>query len=252
VLWAPGDVGAVRETVALFGVGALLVWSPFASMRWFRKLQALPPADEAARLSVYRRMQRRQAQRVVTAGVALLLLGAGLHSAGLLPGRLPLSEWMWSTTSVSLWVAYIAFILIAQTIVLAVRGRLPGLRRLAPMLPRTRAERLVWLGCSVGAGVSEEIWYRGMLPVAILTAFPHLDYAAVLWLQALLFGIAHIYQRVLGIIGTTVLGYVFGMLVLATGTIWLAVVIHVVIDARFAALPSRVWQQLSVVADRDT
>lgn len=244
MLWAPGDVGAVRETIALVGVGALLLYSPFASLRWYRKLQQLPPADESARLAVYRRMQRRQVRRVVTAAVGLLLLGAGVHSAGLLTGRLPRRESMWGTTSVTLWVVYLAVILVAQTIVLAVRGRLPGLRRLAPMLPRTRSERLVWVGCSIGAGVSEEIWYRGMLPIAILTAFPHLRYGVVLLLQAVLFGVAHVYQRVLGVIGTSVLGYLFGLLVLATGSLWLVVVIHVVIDVRFAALPGRVWQRL--------
>jgi membrane protease YdiL (CAAX protease family) len=245
LLWAPGDVGAVRETVALIGVGALLVWSPFASLRWFRRLQHLPPADESARLAVYRKMQRRQVLRVVTAVGALLLLGANVHSAGLLTGQLPVRDSMWGRTSVSLWVSYLAFVLVAQMVVLAVRGRLPGLRRLAPMLPRTRAERLVWVGCSIGAGVSEEIWYRGMLPIAILTAFPHLRYGAVLLAQALLFGVAHVYQRVLGVVGTSVLGYLLGLLVLATGSIWLVVVIHVVIDARFAVLPRRVWQRLA-------
>jgi membrane protease YdiL (CAAX protease family) len=61
----------------------------------------------------------------------------------------------------------------------------------------------------------------------------------VLWIQAGVFGISHLYQRVLGVVGTTLMGLAFGWLVIATGSIWIAVGIHVLIDARFALIPTK-------------
>jgi uncharacterized protein len=244
VLWTPSGVGVARETLALIGVAALVGYGPLAGIRWYRRLRQIAPADEAARLAVYRRMQRRQLIRVAAAVVVMLLLWLSLRNVGMLTGRLPRSDASWRTTPIGLWLLYLAFVLVLQTIVLAKRGMMPGLRRVGPLLPRTHNERRAWLLCSIGAGVSEEIWYRGVLPAAMATVFPRLDIGALLLTQAALFGIAHAYQRWLGVIGTTVMGYLLGVFVVATGSLWLAIAVHVVIDARFIAMPRRVWREI--------
>jgi membrane protease YdiL (CAAX protease family) len=190
-------------------------------------------------------MQRRQLIRIAAAAAVMLLLALGLRDVGLLTGRLPRSDAAWSTTPIALWLLYLGFVLVLQTVVLAKRGMMPGLRRVGPLLPRTRNERRAWLLCSVGAGVSEEIWYRAVLPAAVATVVPSLHVGGLLVVQAALFGVAHTYQRWLGVIGTTVMGYLLGVFVVATGSLWLAIAVHVVIDARFVKMPARVWRELA-------
>src|SRR5580698_8485553 len=55
---------------------------------------------------------------------------------------------------------------------------------------------------------------------------------------AVVFGLAHIYQGVLGIVVTGGLGPVFCGLYFASGTLWLPIVIHAIIDLRIAVMPS--------------
>ena len=49
---------------------------------------------------------------------------------------------------------------------------------------------------------------------------------------SLLFGLLHIYQKVWGVIGATLLGLGFSLLYLMTGSIWVVMVVHAVIDLR--------------------
>jgi hypothetical protein len=93
-----------------------------------------------------------------------------------------------------------------------------------PLLPRNRDERL-WTGLlAVNAGPSEELFFRLALPllIALVTGS-----AAFAFLAAgLIFGLVHFYQGWVGIAATTFLGFVFTFLYLATGIIWVPVLLH--------------------------
>jgi membrane protease YdiL (CAAX protease family) len=54
------------------------------------------------------------------------------------------------------------------------------------------------------------------------------------------FGLAHAYQGVTGVVTTGVLGGVLAALYLGTGSLLLPVVLHALIDLRFLLVPARV------------
>jgi membrane protease YdiL (CAAX protease family) len=100
-------------------------------------------------------------------------------------------------------------------------------RFVALVAPRTALERALWIGVSVGAGVGEEIAYRGVF-VAILA--PALGLPAAVGLAALAFALGHLAQGWRA--GPVVLAFALGFhaLVLATGTLVVAIVVHIAYD----------------------
>jgi membrane protease YdiL (CAAX protease family) len=79
----------------------------------------------------------------------------------------------------------------------------------------------------VTAGICEEWLFRGYL-LALLE--PTTGTAAAVGISAALFGLAHAYQGVGGILKTGVVGLVMGGLAWATGSIWAPILIHAAAD----------------------
>lgn len=125
---------------------------------------------------------------------------------------------------------------VGVAVVLAVRGRRRGAglpvapAAIAPMVPVTRTERWWAAGVSVGAGVSEELVFRGLLlAVAVgLGASPLLAAG----LLSVVFGAVHLYQGVAGVVTTTLFGAVMAAMALSTGSLLLPVLLHVAVDLR--------------------
>lgn len=108
---------------------------------------------------------------------------------------------------------------------------LPVAGDFALLLPETPAERRLAGLVAVGAGVSEEVLVRGLLiafGVGALGLPPLIAAAAA----TVLFGLVHFYQGWLGMLATTVLGAVLAGLYLATGSLLLPIILHVLIDVR--------------------
>ncbi|HEX4002713.1 MAG TPA: CPBP family intramembrane glutamic endopeptidase [Candidatus Acidoferrales bacterium] len=120
-------------------------------------------------------------------------------------------------------------------------ARQPWWRKLLPdftaLLPATTQERLLWVLVAVSAGVCEEIVFRGWL-LAMLHGQAGLSGAALICVAAGLFGLAHIYQRAAGVILTAFAGALFCVLYVATGSLLVPIVLHIIVDARFALLPA--------------
>lgn len=113
------------------------------------------------------------------------------------------------------------------------RAIAPAFARLRFMLPVTRRERYWWILLSVSAGVCEELLYRGFLLHGLLgEGFFGIrpDVLPALLLGALAFGLGHLYQGWRGMLTSTVMGLAFGMLALGTGSLFLPVVLHAIID----------------------
>lgn len=103
------------------------------------------------------------------------------------------------------------------------------------LLPQTPKERLMFALVAVTAGICEEILFRG-LPVYVLDhQFPNLGPILVIVITALIFGWVHYYQGWRGIIGTAVLGGLFTSIYLATGALWIPMILHSLIDLRVVA-----------------
>lgn len=108
-----------------------------------------------------------------------------------------------------------------------VRKRKP-LGNISALLPRDRREVKYAAGLSIMAGVTEEAFFRLYLPllVAMATGQAGIGFIASL----ILFGAMHRYQGWVGVIATTALGAVMTGLYLMTGSLWVVMLVHVLVD----------------------
>ena len=108
-----------------------------------------------------------------------------------------------------------------------VRKRKP-LGNISALLPRDRREVKYAAALSIMAGVTEEAFFRLYLPllVAMATGQAGIGFIASL----ILFGAMHRYQGWVGVIATTALGAVMTGLYLMTGSLWVVMLVHVLVD----------------------
>jgi uncharacterized protein len=99
--------------------------------------------------------------------------------------------------------------------------------RVTWLLPRTPGQRRGWWVVSAHAGWGEELFYRGTLLLMLATVLP-LWAAAVV--STLVFGFAHIYQGVRGIVLTSILGGMFLGLYFISGSLVIPIIAHAMYD----------------------
>lgn len=198
----------------------------------------------------YQRLQRQIAEGIpdarlrfyrVTLLQQLLLIAVVIGFA--LSAHLPFSAigiaapYSWSVTR-SLLIAF-TLAIVASIILFRCTGD-RFLRRLLKMagalLPATLPERSYFALVSVGAGITEELLFRGFLIWYLSFFFGKLSTLELIALSSALFGVCHLYQGVLGIIGTGVIGAVFASLYLSTGSLLLPAVVHALVDMRMIAI----------------
>jgi len=113
-------------------------------------------------------------------------------------------------------------------------GRMTGavpdfMRKLAErVLPSTTVEFAPYFALALTAGVCEEFLYRGFVMAALSRA--GLVSWAVVVISSVLFGLAHTYQGKGGVLGTTLLGLVFGTTRLALQSLAPVMVWHGAVD----------------------
>jgi membrane protease YdiL (CAAX protease family) len=114
------------------------------------------------------------------------------------------------------------------------------LRRLLKMagalIPDRTAERFWFAAVSLGAGVSEELLFRGFLFWYLGFFFPRLTLVQLIVFSSLIFGVCHLYQGWVGVVGTGVLGAVLMGMYLSTESLVLPIAIHALIDLRILAI----------------
>ena len=116
------------------------------------------------------------------------------------------------------------------------------------LIPRNTAEVRLGALISLNAGTVEELLFRLAVPALLYGAFGNAVVALVI--SALLFGALHAYQGPIGIIGTTFVGAFLLFLYIATGTILVPIVVHVLIDLRsFVLIPLIVLRVPRVAAE---
>lgn len=115
------------------------------------------------------------------------------------------------------------------------RGKVSDVQFLLPHTPREYG----WFSIlSVTAGVCEELLYRGFLT---WLAAAYLGLPAGIALVVLAFGIAHAYQGPKGIVKTGLVGLVMSLIVLASGWVVPAMVVHALIDYSAGVLGLKVF-----------
>ncbi len=213
---------------------ALVALIPATSAAAFRELQRLPALEEKERLALYRQLAASQ----------WILAAVAAGAAGLLSWEAVAG---WLAPPIGPSPGNVAFVLgtVFGALALALHERrrrnLPELlRAVSVILPRTRRERNGWALVSVTAGVCEEIIYRGFLFLYLGALWPGLDGTALVLVAALVFGAGHLYQGAAGFMATSAVGIVLGGIFLLTGSLWLPILIHALVDLRILWIgPSR-------------
>ena len=95
------------------------------------------------------------------------------------------------------------------------------------MIPRTPREIRTMQALAITAGICEEIAYRGFI-LWYLTNWMHVSLAIVI--MAVAFGASHLYQGVKGAAQVAVIGAVAALLYLLSGSLWIPMVLHAVVD----------------------
>jgi membrane protease YdiL (CAAX protease family) len=96
--------------------------------------------------------------------------------------------------------------------------------------PRTKQERRTWVGISFTAGICEEWLMRGFL-MMFLSIYVGIDSIwLIILISSMIFGAAHYYQGIGGVIKTTLMGVFFALFYLAMGSLWLVMLLHAIVD----------------------
>lgn len=103
------------------------------------------------------------------------------------------------------WIVVVAVLTVLRYLL-----RFDSIQAAAPLLPQSRAEIIMFVVLSVTAGFSEEFVFRGYLQRQFL-ALANRAWIAIV-LQALVFGLAHLYQGWRPVAAITVYGALFGIL----------------------------------------
>ncbi len=118
------------------------------------------------------------------------------------------------------------------------------------MVPRDSHELRLWMGLSLTAGLCEEVLYRGFL-IWYLRMLPLPGMAAAL-LAAIVFGVAHQYLGWnVGVLRATIVGLVLGVTYLVTGTLWVPIALHAILDVTSGLTGSAAFEQAGPVTGRD-
>ena len=97
----------------------------------------------------------------------------------------------------------------------------------ALMIPRNTLERRLAIAVSLTAGVCEEVLYRGFFLWYLMSWLPGWIAVAI---SAVVFGIAHLYLGWGGVLKATIAGIIFGAAYLLTGSLWVPIALHAVVD----------------------
>jgi membrane protease YdiL (CAAX protease family) len=207
----------------LFVLGVLIPWRGRLRLQ---HLLALTVVDTKEKLALYGTTIA--FQWVLMGVVAWRAFARGLTSADLGFGhRVGWELVVWSVVGTLLLGAFQWFNLRR---VGRMRGAIPDfMRKLAErVLPRGSVEFVPYCALAVTAGVCEEFLYRGFVMGALNRAgvYPW----AVVGISSVLFGLAHSYQGRSGVVGTTMMGLVFGIARLAFSSLLPVMVWHSAVD----------------------
>ncbi len=202
--------------------------APWLGQIWYQRARKRIAAGVPdAKVRLYRSLV---AEQIITAGVVLALWRSGRVSATSL-GLVAPRSWGWTMAALFVIVGALAWSSFR------LRPKAEGIRKrlqdgIGALLPDSRQDRLWWGAVSVGAGVSEELVFRGFLLYYFSAFVPQMNTPERVLLISLFFGLAHIYQGWRGVVSAGILGLVFAGFYVMTGSLLLPIVIHAVVDYR--------------------
>lgn len=214
----------------------VIVAAPASGWYAFARIRTLP--SSGARLAAYRLAIAALLSGTAAAFLLVpprMMFGVPIHNrdAGWLPSRELISALAIGLTLIT-----------TLPVLLARRGGVfrdnlrAEIEKLRDLLPHTRRERLWFASAAICAGICEEVLYRGFL-LYYLHAFPwKIGFFGSIAIACAVFGLAHIYQGLGGVLQTVLLALGLCVLFLSTRSLLLPMLLHVAIDLRiFIVLP---------------
>ena len=93
--------------------------------------------------------------------------------------------------------------------------------------PRSLGELVVFVPVAITAGVWEELLYRGFL---IWFLAPTAGLIGAVLVSSAIFGLGHAYQGWRGVLTTALVGLIFAVLYVASGSLWWLMLAHAMVD----------------------
>jgi membrane protease YdiL (CAAX protease family) len=214
----------------LFALVLLAGLPAWAVVKFGRLRARIESGDPDARASEYRKTIAMQWLVVAGLGTAWWAAGRRVDLLGfVMPGglRLVLTVAL-SAGVVALFWRQHAAVLASADLRTQVRAQLDKQPAARLLIPRTDREAGIFTWLALTAGICEEILYRGFLWWYASTLVPVTWIAAVL--VAIVFGAAHAYQGVGGIVRTGIAGAVALAAYLGTGSLIAPIVLHATLD----------------------
>lgn len=211
----------------LLAVYSIVGMACFARIWYEKAKRCIASGDPNARLHLYRKIV---VEQIATTAVVLgLCLSGGISAVSL--GLTAPRSWAWNTALLLIFVTLLVWSsLKLRPKAQKVRERLQG--HLGALVPGSHRERQ-WFGAvSIGAGVSEELLFRGFLIYYLGLYLPQMNTPEKVVLTSVIFGVAHFYQGRQGVIGATILGLIAAALYVTSGSLLLPTVLHAVVDWR--------------------
>ena len=212
-----------------------LVWFLKGDLLGYRRIKRLP--DTASRQKTYRLWIAKAAIAFVLPGVIGLALLGRLDALVTVPPEfdalrtlLPSLEG-YSRVELLGMIGGSALGGLIIGAVLATRRNwrvLKTIGNVGSLLPRNRPEIAHAAAMSIAAGISEELAFRLFLP--LLVALVSGSAFVAFGVAVAAFGAMHVYQGRAGVIATTLVGALMAAVYLMTGELWLAMVLHALID----------------------
>ncbi len=248
---------ALDVAILAFGL-AYLLYTAIVGPRDYRQFKA---ADTTEARQAF---LRKQLLEGVLSGVGALLalaLKGRLSALIALPAEfraahLALNQPMMAITFWGIFAAFVVLMVAPLFVVGGLTdsqkdvGRARKLMTAQPLLARNSRERFWGSLVSVDAGVSEELLFRLLLPLSVFALSGSL--VAALATPVMAFGLAHLYQGVGGVIATGLVGGLMLGVYLASGSLWLVVAVHALIDLRGIVLLGWVVERKANAAPRST
>jgi len=220
-------------------IGALVLLSlGEAWWYWPRVMRALADGVPGTRVRAYRIMIALEWGFTIAVAAWWIVQHRAWDLLHIAPGR-PLG----TAVGAVLVVAYIALMLVQVRALVANPDRLAGFAerqaKMDPLVPRTADEHRVFRVLAVTAGICEEFLYSGFaLWYFTAPTGPVIGFA----LAAVFFGVGHLYLGYMHVVRTTIVGVLFGCIVVGTGSLWLAIVLHAAMDLVGGEVGSRAFR----------
>ena len=220
---------AILSHLFLAYLVCVLPWVGRARYRWLKlRIEA---GDERDRLRFY------QFVLAVQLGMVLVVLAISRLGA-ITPAAFGLAA---PAHSDAMTIALAAFLisLVVSSLVLRRKGDRP-LRRLVqmagPLLPVSTAERCLFAAVAIGAGIAEELAFRGFLLFYFATFLPGLGVLVAVLASSSAFGLGHLYQGVRGVALTAAIGLFMAALYVLSGSLLVPMVVHATLDLRLLVI----------------